>query len=143
MPRYLAIDHGSRRIGLAIGDTQTGIASPLKTIQAAGNPQGDAAVVLAQASQFDVSGFVVGLPLNMDGSEGPQAKATRVFGEALAKAAGKSVHYWDERLSSFAAEELIQTEELTRKKKRSRVDRVAAQVILQEFLAHHPTSNAD
>ena len=137
----MAIDHGSRRIGLAIGDTATGIASPLKTIQAAGNPRADAAAVLAQALQFDVDAFVVGLPLNMDGTEGPQAKTTQVFGEALAEASGKPVHYWDERLSSFTAEELIQGEELTRKKKRSRVDRLAAQIILQEFLAHQSAQN--
>jgi putative Holliday junction resolvase len=131
---YLAIDYGSRRIGLAAGDTQSGIASPLKTIEGTGTPRSDAAAVLRHGAQFDVDGFVIGLPLNMDGSEGPQARATRAFGDALAAASDKPIHYWDERLSSFAAEDLIQAEELTRKKKRSRVDRVAAQLILQEFL---------
>ena len=116
--------------------TAEALLDSLKTIAAAGNPQANAAAVLRCVRDYEVDAFVVGLPLNMDGTEGPQAKAIRGFGDALAKASGKPVHYWDERLSSFAAEELLQQEELTRRKKRSRVDRVAALVILQEFLAH-------
>jgi putative Holliday junction resolvase len=135
MPRYLAIDFGSKRIGLAIGDSGAGIASPLKTLEATGRPAADIAAVLAVCREYEVDALVIGLPLNMDGTEGSQAKATRAFGDALATAGGKRVHYHDERLSSYAAEGLLQGEALTRKKKRPRLDRLAAQVILQDFLA--------
>ena len=74
MPRYIAIDYGSRRIGLAVGDDQSEIATPLKTIAAAGNPQANAAAVLRCVRDYEVDAFVVGLPLNMDGTEGPQPK---------------------------------------------------------------------
>ncbi len=78
--------------------------------------------------------LVVGLPLNMDGSEGDQAKLTRRFGDKLAQVSGLAVHYWDERLSSVTARRLMIPAELSRKKRKARLDRVAAQVILQSFL---------
>lgn len=134
MKRYLGIDYGTKRIGLAIGDDDAKIASPLETIAARGDPANHVQAVLAAAEGYDIDAFVVGLPLNMDDSEGEQAKLTRGFGDALARLTHLPVHYFDERLSSHAAQELLRPAELTRKKRRAIEDSVAAQVILQAFL---------
>lgn len=134
MPRYLAIDCGSKRIGLAVGDSGTRLASPLVTLDCSGAPAGDVAAVIAQAASYGVDEFVVGLPLNMDGTEGKQAKIARRFGGELSRRSGKPVHFHDERLSSIAADEMLRPAELSRKKKKRRRDRVAAQVFLQDFL---------
>ena len=134
MPRFLGIDHGSRRIGLAVSDAGATLASPLTTIAASGNLSVEIAAILSCARDYEIDVFVVGLPLNMDDTEGDQAKTARRFGVELQRISGKPVHYWDERLSSHAAEELLRPAELTRKKRKARLDRVAAQVMLQDFL---------
>ena len=134
MPRFLGIDHGSKRIGLAVSDPGATLASPLTTIAASSNLSDEIASVLSYAKDYDIDAFVVGLPLNMDDTEGNQAKTVRRFGTELERISGKPVHYWDERLSSHAAEELLLPAELTRKKHKARLDRVAALVILQGFL---------
>lgn len=134
MPRFLGIDHGSKRIGLAVSDPGATLASPLTTINASGNLSDEIAAVLSYVKDYDIDAFVVGLPLNMDDTEGNQAKAVRRFGTELGRVSGKPVHYWDERLSSHAAEDLLRPAELTRKKCKARLDRVAALVILQGFL---------
>jgi putative Holliday junction resolvase len=134
MACFLCIDYGTRRIGLAVGDRGETIASPLTTLEAHGRVLDDVDAVLACAEEYDVDAFVVGLPLNMDGTEGKQAKIARRFGDELARVSGKPVHFWDERLSSFTAQELLEPADLTRKKRKARMDRIAAQVILQSFL---------
>jgi len=134
MPRYMAIDFGSKRLGLAVSDAGATLASPLATLSSTGRIADDVALVLCKSAEYEIDEFVVGLPLNMDGTEGGQAKQSRRFGDELARASGRPVHYFDERLSSVAAEELLQPGEFTRKKKRDRMDRVAAQVILRAFL---------
>jgi len=134
MPRYLGIDHGLKRIGLAVSDAGGTLASPLATIDVSGMVTDQIAIVIERSRECDVDAFVVGLPLNMDGSEGRQAKFARQFGDEIGRITGKPVHYWDERLSTFAAQELLRPADLTRKKRKARMDRVAAQVILQSFL---------
>ncbi len=134
LTRYIAIDHGTKRIGLAIGDSQLAIVSPLEPIQSRGRIDDDIAALLKIADEYGADEFVVGLPLNMDDTEGPQAKLTRQFGEAIQTKSGRKVHYFDERLSSFAADELLRDGDFTRKQHRSRQDGVAAQVLLQAFL---------
>lgn len=132
--RYLAIDYGGKRIGTAVGDSTSSIVSPLPMIPATGRADADMAAIVALADEYDAEEFVVGLPLNMDGTEGEQAKVCRRFGGALAARAGKPVHYFDERLSSAAADQLLAPAEFTRKQKKARADSVAAAVILQSFL---------
>jgi putative Holliday junction resolvase len=134
MSRYLGIDYGSKRIGVAVGESTSRIASPVATVEGKPRLADQLDVVLRYAAEYGVDAFVVGLPLNMDDSEGPQAKVTRAFGDELAKRSGQPVHYFDERLSSAAADELLEPAQLSRKKRRVRQDRVAAQVILQAFL---------
>lgn len=134
MTRFLGIDHGSKRIGLAVSDPGATLASPLATLDAPANLSDQVTAVLSCAKEFEIDAFVVGLPLNMDDTEGDQAKTVRRFGAELERISGKPVHYWDERLSSHAAEELLRPAELTRKKHKARLDRIAALVILQGFL---------
>jgi putative Holliday junction resolvase len=133
MTRYLGIDFGSKRIGLAIGDDTTGIASPVETIEVAGTSDTAVRSVLSVAEEYGTDAFVVGLPLNMDGTEGRQAKLTRAFCDALTRSSELPVLTVDERLSSHAADELLRPAELTRGKKKKRQDAVAAVVILQSY----------
>ncbi len=139
MQRYVGIDYGTKRIGLAIGDDDAKIASPLDTVEARGDLADHVRAVLAAAEGYDIDAFVIGLPLNMDGSEGEQAKITRTFGDRLAQLTGSRVHYFDERLSSHAAQELLQPAGLPHKKQRAVENAVAAQVILQSFLDAGPS----
>lgn len=132
--RYLGIDYGTKRIGLAVGDGAGGIASPLRTLPAVGTLAGRVADVIRAGGDFAIDEWVVGVPLNMDGSSGPQAEVTREFAALLAKATGNPVHLWDERLSSFAADAHMSRTGLTHRQKKRRRDAVAAQVILQGFL---------
>ncbi len=135
MGRILGIDYGRRRIGLAISDVGEALASPLTTLEANGNAEDDARKVVEVADAEDATAFVVGLPLNMDGTEGPQAKLTRAFGARLERGApGRPVTFWDERLSSFAADQLLAQADLTRAKRKKRRDPIAAQVVLQAYL---------
>jgi putative Holliday junction resolvase len=133
--RFLGIDYGTKRIGLAISDPSGSIASPLGTVAVKGSLAEQARAVLQAAAKYDDIGTcVVGLPLNADGTEGPQARLTRSFAAALQDVLAKPTHLWDERLSSVAADELLRAGDLTRKKRKARHDRIAAQVILQSFL---------
>lgn len=128
--RYLAIDYGLKRTGLAICDEGETIASPLKVLTE-GKVLIETIVKIAGEEQADA--FVVGLPFNMDDSEGPQAKLVREFAKALGKQIDLPIHFQDERLSSFDAEGKL-AGLYTRKKKKGRLDAVAAASILQSFL---------
>ena len=132
--RICGIDYGTKRIGLAIGDPQGGIASPLATVTVTDSLDDQVRRVMEAVREYDVAQWVVGLPLNMDDTEGPQAKGARKFGRRLEEVSGRPVHFWDERLSSLAADEFLAEAQLTRKKRKACRDRVAAQVILQAFL---------
>jgi putative Holliday junction resolvase len=129
----MSIDHGDKRVGVAVGHTEDRIATPAKTLSADPEPdlfQGIAAL----ADEYDVQGLVVGWPLNMDDSEGPQGRRTRDFAIRLAEALDRDVRLWDERLSSFQADQAL-AGQMTRKKRRARQDAVAAAAILEDFLA--------
>jgi putative Holliday junction resolvase len=138
MAYLVGVDYGTRRTGLAVSDATGKFVLPLDTVAMRGRAELDAATIVENCLDYDVAGFVIGLPLNMDGREGPQARLTRAFGDALARISGKPVHYWDERLSSFAAEETLRDSDLTRRVRREKTDRIAAQMILEEYLAHQP-----
>ncbi len=134
MTRWAGIDYGRRRIGLALSDPGEKIASPGGVLDAVGTVSGDARQVLGWAAETEVEGFVVGLPLNMDGSWGPQAKLSQDFADRLRRLGSLPVELWDERLSSFQADELMQSAGLTSAKRKRLRDALAAQVILQSFL---------
>jgi putative Holliday junction resolvase len=129
--RYLAIDYGSKRVGLAVCDPDETIASPLCVIEGHKDVIAKIAEVVRQEG---VGGVVVGLPLNMDDSVGPQAKVIFHFAEQLERVLVVPVHFQDERLSSFGAEEKLAGAEFAKKKKKKHLDAVAAAEILEAFL---------
>jgi putative Holliday junction resolvase len=127
--RLLAVDHGTRRMGIAVADTVTGIAFARPALR--GREQARAVAALARAE--GAQRIVVGLPLNMDGSEGPQAAAARNLGEQLA-AIGLEVVYVDERLSSFQAAERLAAAGRRPSRESGELDSAAATIILQQYL---------
>ena len=136
--RTLAIDLGTRRVGLAMSDEGGRFATPLDVLNITSPDQAISAIVELVRIE-GVDRIVVGLPLNMDDSIGPAARNTVAWGRALAKQTGKPVIYLDERLSSFEAEQsLIDRkrggETITRKGKKQMLDALAAASILQAFL---------
>ena len=139
--RYLGVDLGTKRIGLAISEPDTGVVSPLSVINTRDSPDENASAILQVAEEYDAGGIVIGLPLNMDGTEGPQARLSKQLAEAIRKASRArkvsptmQVHLHDERLTSHAADRRLLDRDLTRKKKKARQDAVAAQVLLESFL---------
>lgn len=136
--RYLAIDYGQKRTGLAICDREEMLASPFAVLE---NPKEVLAKISATVEKEEIEAIVVGLPLNMDDTQGAQAKQVLKFAEQLKSIVEIPIHFQDERLSSFAAEEKLSAAEFTRKKKRKRLDAVAAAEILQAFLEQKKTGN--
>lgn len=132
--RYVGVDYGTKRIGLALGDDAVGIAFPAEVITSTGTPASDAQAVARWARENDGQAFVVGMPLNMDGTVGPQAQRVAKFVAALQAASKCTVETWDERLSSFAADAALRAAGFARPKQSGKRDAVAAQVILTDFL---------
>ena len=132
--KALGIDLGAARVGLALSDDLGMMAHPLETVQVKG--AGDLAAYVAGVIRREkVEVVVIGLPRNMDGSHGPAAAKTREFGEKLrGKAPGCEVRYWDERLTSVAAQKALHETGRNVKKSRPVIDQVAAQMILQGYL---------
>jgi putative Holliday junction resolvase len=129
--RYLAIDYGTKRTGLAICDPTETIVSPLAGLSTA---KGLLDKILEIIRSENVDGLVIGLPLNMDGTFGSQSKIVNDFADSIKKHLQIPIYFQDERLTSFAAEGKLVERELTRKKKRARIDAMAAAEILQAFL---------
>jgi putative Holliday junction resolvase len=129
--RYLAIDYGDKRTGLAICDAAETIVSPLTVIHG----QKDLLKKIADVVETEnVEAVVLGLPLNMDDSQGPQAKRIFKFADQLKAHIDIPIHFQDERLSTFSAEEKLAAADFTRGKKKKRLDAVAAAQILEAFL---------
>jgi len=129
--RYLAIDHGKKRTGLAICDRNETICSPLTVIPG----QHDVLHRIVEIIDAEsIEAIVLGLPLNMDNTEGHQAKSVRLFAEELKARIDIPLYFQDERLSSFAAEDKLAQAELSRKKAKKHLDAVAAAQILETFI---------
>ena len=132
--RLLGLDLGSKTIGLAISDSGLAVASPIDTIRRT-KFTADAAALIAVIAERGVGGLVLGLPKNMDGSEGPRAQSTRQFAANLLEKIDIPIALWDERLSTAAVERvLIDEADMTRKRRGEVIDKMAAGVILQGFL---------
>lgn len=129
--RYLAIDYGRKRTGLAVCDAQETMAFPFDVLHDQKNLVQRIEQIVASEH---IEAVVVGLPLNMDGSQGPQAKQVLAFAKQLERHIAIPIHFQDERLSSFGAEEKLQAMGLSKAKQRERLDAVAAAEILQAFL---------
>ena len=139
MRRHLGLDVGDRRIGVALSDETGTLASALTTLRRVG-PSRDAAAVAELAARHGVAGVVVGLPLNMDGTRGPQADKVLAFVDALRARLGVPVVPQDERLTTVEAEERLREAGLGWKERKRVVDQAAAAVILQEYLDRLPAA---
>lgn len=151
--RYLAIDLGDKRTGLAIGDTEMRIASPLTVVEIPREREDGQALLrelarliddhLGPADRRSAGELVVGLPLNMDGTEGPRAKIARDFAAKLAAVANRPVHLHDERLTTDAAHKKMARTGLTHGQKKARRDAIAAAMLLENFFrtqsGEHPS----
>jgi len=136
LPRARAIaglDLGDKTIGIAVSDAFLSVATPLETIRRT-KFTADAARVLDIAKARDLGGLVLGLPYNMDGSEGPRCQSTRAFARNLARLTDLPIGYWDERLSTVAAERALLEADTSRKRRSQVIDHVAAGYILQGVL---------
>lgn len=131
--RTMGLDVGTKTVGVALSD-ELGLTAQGDQVLRRVGLQKDVAALVALARERDVERYVVGLPLNMDGSEGPRAEATRRFGDALAKASGLPVDYQDERLTTVAAERALLEADLSRERRKRVIDQVAATLILQAWL---------
>lgn len=134
----VGLDLGERTIGVAVSDSLRGVASPLETLRRS-KFAADAAHLLEIASARAVCGLVIGLPLNMDGSEGPRAQSTRAFARNLSRLTDLPIAFWDERLSTVAAERALLEADTSRARRKEVIDHVAAGYILQgalDRLAH-------
>lgn len=130
--RIVALDVGDVRIGIAVSDPTRTIAQPLETYRRVGYGP-DSRYVKTLCDAYGTDEVLLGLPLNMDGSAGGQAEKTRAFGEVLQKA-DLRVYYWDERLTSVAAERALLEADLRREERKRNIDKVAAAVILTQWL---------
>jgi len=132
--RLLGLDLGTKTIGLAISDPSLVVASPLETIRRK-KFTADAEALFALADAHGVGGLVLGLPRNMDGSEGPRCQSTRQFAANLLGRRDIAIAFWDERLSTAAVERAMISEgDVSRAKRAEAVDRLAAGYILQGYL---------
>lgn len=135
MKRKVALDVGDVRIGVAVSDMLGITANPRETYVRKGkNFEQDIAYFVDYAKKEDADAFVLGLPLNMDGTAGPRVEVTREFGDALKEASGLEVIYVDERLTTVSAERMLIEADVRREKRKTVIDKVAATIILQSYL---------
>jgi putative Holliday junction resolvase len=131
--RTLGIDHGERRVGVALSDEDGRIAHPRATL-ARRDPKELIAALAALVREEGVQAIVIGLPLHLDGSEGASARRARRFAELVQQATGLSVTLWDERLTTVAAQRALGEAGVRASDQRAMVDRVAAALMLQSYL---------
>jgi putative Holliday junction resolvase len=131
--RWLGLDLGEKRIGIALSDS-LGLTAQGCSYRERTTLQSDLAFFTGLIRENEVTEVVIGLPMNMNGSEGPSAAKARYFGVKLQKTSSIPVVFWDERLSTCAAQRVLVAADLTRKKRRTKVDQLAAVIILQNYL---------
>ena len=131
--RLLGLDVGSKTVGMALSDVTRSIATPFDTIRRT-KFTADAKTIGEVIESNQVGALVIGLPLNLDGSEGPRAQSTRAFARNLAAYIGVPMMFWDERLSTAAVERHLIEADASRKRRAEVVDRMAAAYILQGAL---------
>ncbi|WP_170372268.1 Holliday junction resolvase RuvX [Ruegeria arenilitoris] len=133
MQALMGLDLGEKTIGVAVSDRMRGVASPLETVRRK-KFKLDSARILEIAADREIGGIVLGLPMNMDGSEGPRCQSTRAFARNLSQLTDIPIGFWDERLSTVAAEKALLEADTTRKRRGQVIDHVAAGYILQGAL---------
>ena len=131
--RLLGVDLGSKTIGLAVSDPLLKIASPITTLKRS-KLSSNAIEFSNIIKNYQIGGIIVGLPINMDGTEGPRVQATRDWSLDLARILTIPVAFWDERLSTVAVERMMLKADMTRNKRAAKIDQAAAAYILQGAL---------
>ena len=131
--RKMALDYGEVRIGIAFSDMLNIIASSYETYTRR-DLNADLSYLSELAKEKEVDEIVIGLPKNMDGTEGERAEATRKFGEQLREATNLKIKYFDERLSSVSAEKFLIQADMRREKRKQVIDKISATIILQNYL---------
>ena len=129
----MGLDLGDKTIGMSVSDDGLVIASSLNTIRREKFTK-DSVKLLAIAGQYAIGGMVIGLPLNMDGTEGPRCQSTRQFGANLAGKTNIPIGFWDERMSTQAMDRHLIAQNVSRKRRAEVIDKMAAQFILQGAL---------
>lgn len=131
--RLLGLDIGDKRIGIAVSDalgwTAQGVESYTRI-----NKDKDIKYIHEMIEKYNAKKLVVGLPKNMDGSLGPQSEKVKAFCSSLCQYKSIDIIYWDERLSTMSAEKMLVSGDITRKKRRKVIDKIAAVIILQNYL---------
>lgn len=129
----MGLDVGTKTVGVAIADELGMTAQPITTVRRT-NMKADLEALRQLVQEYGVTHAVIGLPLNMDGSEGPRAEASRAFAAVLERSLGVTVELWDERLTTVSAQRVLLEADLSREKRKKVVDTVAASIILQGWL---------
>jgi len=137
MARILGIDYGERRIGLALSDPSGTVATPWRVLPSESN-RADVAQIAQFCDEQRVERLVIGLPLAMDGSEGPAAKKVQAFAVLLREAQPRPVITWDERFTTRSAQQVLIAGGARRAKRKEVVDKLAAQILLQHYLDAQP-----
>jgi len=140
--RLMGVDLGTKTIGLALSDVERRIATPLETIRRVKFTP-DVERIKALIERYDVGGLVFGLPLNMDGTEGPRSQATRAFVRNLKPLVPLPVLFWDERMSTMVVTRTLLDADASRAKRAEAVDKMAAAYILQGALDRHDRISAE
>lgn len=133
MDRWMGVDYGDKRIGLALADDETKIATPWQNYTRR-TPEVDADYFRAICRAEGLTKIVVGLPVSGTGKEGEKARAARKFAGWIKSISGLEVYLWDERYTTVEADALLANTKLPKKKKKARRDMLAAQIMLQDFL---------
>ncbi len=136
--RFVGLDIGDRRIGVAVSDIMGVIANAVGNVVRSDNDfEGDIQKTADKVKELEAEAVVVGLPKNMNGTLGPRAESVMSFAEALEEKTGLPLHYWDERLTTVAAHKVLIDAGMRREKRKEKVDRIAAVLILQGFLDYN------
>ncbi|WP_188067751.1 Holliday junction resolvase RuvX [Brevibacillus brevis] len=133
MTRLMGLDVGDKTIGVAVSDELGWTAQGVETIKRQSKEK-DFARLSELVSQYQIGAFVVGLPKNMNGTIGPRAEKCQAFGKLLEERTSLPVHMWDERLTTMAAERMLISADVSRQKRKTVIDKMAATLILQGYL---------
>ncbi len=142
MARILGIDYGDKRIGFAASDTLGWTAQGMCTYERKGEKR-DMEFIFGLVEQYDINQIVIGMPRNMNGTYGPRAEIVRKFGELLSQHVLRPITYWDERLTTSAVEKVLIEADMSRKKRKQVVDKLAAVTILQNYLDYKNNFNKE
>jgi putative Holliday junction resolvase len=142
-PRYLGLDVGSKRIGVAVSDELGLTAQPVLTLLRRRNAREDVRSLARLARRFSVAAIVVGNPLHLSGQKSPRSESTRALAAELGEFTGVPIHLWDERMTTREAHQILYQAGRPRQDHRRVVDQVAATLILQSFLDHRNPDHPD